>query len=193
MAEKVGTSAEMPRLTSSQEHRSNAEAQIPRECFQRNVAIPLLHRIIMCILEQFSPSAKVATSLLGLVPSVLCSRNVNPQCGCWWSPIPWVVRNGTYAMEKSILSNGTAIKASFTCCGNQRLMLPCFQILASFSKLPAQFTHIVRHKRASMGKNRLSHLALLHIHYTTPVDLDTVVDCCAPLHPRRLQLENLPQ
>ena len=31
----------------------------------------------MCIEEQFSPSAKVATSLLGLVPSVLCSRNVN--------------------------------------------------------------------------------------------------------------------
>jgi len=29
----------------------------------------------MCIEEQFSPSAKVVTSLLGLVPSVLCSRN----------------------------------------------------------------------------------------------------------------------
>ena len=31
----------------------------------------------MCIEEQFSPLAKVATSLPGLVPSVLCSRNVN--------------------------------------------------------------------------------------------------------------------
>ena len=30
--------------------------------------------------------------------------------------------------------------------------------------------------RASMGKNRLSSLALLHIHYDTPVDLDQVVD-----------------
>ena len=37
--------------------------------------------------------------------------------------------------------------------------------------------------RASMGKDRLSHLALLHIHYTTPVDLDTVVDCDARQHP----------
>ena len=77
MAEKVGTAAEMPRLTPRQQHRSNAEAQTPREYFQRNVAIPLLDHIIMCIEEQFSPSAKVATSLLGLVPSVLCSRNVN--------------------------------------------------------------------------------------------------------------------
>ena len=45
--------------------------------------------------------------------------------------------------------------------------------------------------RASMGKDRLSHLALLHIHHTTPVDLDTVVDCYAWSHPRRVQLENL--
>ena len=47
--------------------------------------------------------------------------------------------------------------------------------------------------RASMGKDRLSHLVLLHIHYTTPLDLDTVVDCYARLHPRRPQLENLLQ
>ena len=67
----------MPRLTSRQQHRSNVEAQTPREYFQRYLAIPSFDHIIMCILEQFSPSAKVATSLLGLVPSVLCSRNVN--------------------------------------------------------------------------------------------------------------------
>lgn len=73
----MGTAAEMPRLTSRQQHHPNAEAQTPREYFQRNVAIPLIDHIIMCIEEQFSPSAKVATSLLGLVPSVLCSRNVN--------------------------------------------------------------------------------------------------------------------
>ena len=77
MAEKVGTAAKMPQLTSRQQHRSNAEAQTPKEYFQTNVAIPLLDHIIMCIGEQFSPSAKAATSLLGLVPSVLCSRNVN--------------------------------------------------------------------------------------------------------------------
>ena len=47
--------------------------------------------------------------------------------------------------------------------------------------------------RESMGKDRLCHLAILHIHYTTPVDLDTLVDCYARLHPRRLQLENLLQ
>ena len=52
---------------------------------------------------------------------------------------------------------------------------------------------LINYMRASMGKDRLSHLALLHIHYPTPVDLDTVVDCYARLQPRRLQLENLLQ
>ena len=33
----------------------------------------------------------------------------------------------------------------------------------------------------------------LNIHYTIPVDLGTVVDCYAQLHPSRLQLENLLQ
>ena len=45
--------------------------------------------------------------------------------------------------------------------------------------------------RVSMGKNRLSNLALLHIHYDTPVDLDKVVDIYARLHPRRLELNSL--
>ena len=79
MAEKVGTAAEMPRITSRQQHRSNAEAQTPREYFQRNVAIPLLDHIIMCIEEQFSPSAHITTW-----PRSKCSlfKKCQPQCGC---------------------------------------------------------------------------------------------------------------
>ena len=49
MAEKVGTVPGMPRITSWQQHRCNAEASSPREYFKRNVAIPVLDYIIMCI------------------------------------------------------------------------------------------------------------------------------------------------
>ena len=45
--------------------------------------------------------------------------------------------------------------------------------------------------RASMAKDRLSHLALLHIHYDIPIDLDNVVDYYARLHPRRLELDSV--
>lgn len=71
MAEKIGTVVGMPRITRRQQHRSNAEASSPHEYFQRNVAIPLHDHIIMCLDQQFSPSAIIATSLLGLAP-VFC-------------------------------------------------------------------------------------------------------------------------
>ena len=77
MAEKVGTTAAMPRITSRQRYCSNAEASSPCEYFRKNVAIPFLDHIIMCIDQQFSPSAIVATSLLGLVPSILCTKTVS--------------------------------------------------------------------------------------------------------------------
>ena len=42
-----------------------------------------------------------------------------------------------------------------------------------------------------MGKDRLSNLALLHIHYHFPVDLDKAVGSFAKLHPRRLEFESI--
>jgi hypothetical protein len=45
--------------------------------------------------------------------------------------------------------------------------------------------------RASMGQERLSPLALLHIHYDVAIDMDRVVDIFAKKHPRRLELDSL--
>ena len=45
--------------------------------------------------------------------------------------------------------------------------------------------------RASMGQERLSALALLHISYDKKIDLEEVVDIYARLHPRRLELSSL--
>ena len=45
--------------------------------------------------------------------------------------------------------------------------------------------------RASISKERLSNLALFHIHYNTYIDLDQVVDTFSRKHPRRHELENV--
>ena len=45
--------------------------------------------------------------------------------------------------------------------------------------------------RASMGQDKLSALAMLHVHYMHPIDLLEVVDKFAKKHPRRMQLDNL--
>ena len=42
-----------------------------------------------------------------------------------------------------------------------------------------------------MTQDRLTSLALMHIHYNYPIDLDNVVDIYAKLQPRRVQLSSV--
>jgi len=42
-----------------------------------------------------------------------------------------------------------------------------------------------------MAQERLSSLALMHIHYDTEVDLDEVVTIFSEKNPRRMQLTNI--
>ena len=44
------------------------------------------------------------------------------------------------------------------------------------------------YSRACMGQERLSSLALMHVHYQVKIDLDEVVKLFAAKHPRRLEL-----
>ena len=45
--------------------------------------------------------------------------------------------------------------------------------------------------RAEMTESRLTSLALMHIHYSHSIDMDTVVQLFAELNPRRLQLSSV--
>ena len=44
---------------------------------------------------------------------------------------------------------------------------------------------------AGMSEDRLTSLALMHIHYDQNVNLDKVVDLFAEMHPRRLKLSSV--
>lgn len=209
MAEKIGAVVSMPRIASRQQHRSNVEASSPCEYFQRNVAIPVLDHIIMSIDQQFSPSAIIATSLLGLVPSVLCKKEVELEAAIntYSTDMPspelfqmelkrWKNRYTSIPTDLRPASPAEAIKdcdpAMFPnisvllqiCCTIPVTSCECERSASALRRLN-------NYMRASMGKSRLSYLALLHIHYETPVNLDRVVDCYARLHPRRLALDSL--
>ena len=47
------------------------------------------------------------------------------------------------------------------------------------------------YNRACMGQERLSSLALMHIHYQVKIVLDEVVNLFATKHPRRLELRTI--
>ena len=45
--------------------------------------------------------------------------------------------------------------------------------------------------QAAMTQNRLTSLALMHIHYDFHINIDEIVDIFAELHPRRMQLSSV--
>ena len=49
---------------------------------------------------------------------------------------------------------------------------------------------LYNYMRATMGKDRLSYLALLHVHYDTDIDIDDAINQFARLHPRKIDLES---
>ena len=51
--------------------------------------------------------------------------------------------------------------------------------------------HLHNFTRAAMTGDRLTSLALMHIHYDFCIDLDEIVDIFAEMHPRRMQLSSV--
>ena len=76
VASHVGVDPSMPRIAKWQQHRSNAPAECPFEYYKNNVAIPFLDHILFNLDSRFSPLSTTATSLLTLVPAIICARNV---------------------------------------------------------------------------------------------------------------------
>ena len=68
---------EMPRVTGRQQHCSNLSSFSVEDYFKKTVATPLLDHIITSMKDRFTAAAIVASSLLGVIPSVCCSREVN--------------------------------------------------------------------------------------------------------------------
>ncbi|KAL5491472.1 hypothetical protein EMCRGX_G016767 [Ephydatia muelleri] len=77
IAESVSTTPEMPRVTGRQQHCSNPSSFSVEDYFKKTVATPLLDHIITSMKDRFTAAVIVASSLLGVIPSVCCSREVN--------------------------------------------------------------------------------------------------------------------
>ena len=100
-------------------------------------------------------------------------------------------------MEKSLHGKKRRLKTIISSRGNKkecdRDMFPNIYILLQITctipvtsceceRSASGLRRLNNYMRASMGKDRLSYLALLHIHYDHSVDLDKVVDNFARHH-----------
>ncbi len=209
MAEHVGTEVSMPRIVRRQQHRSNPEVSSPKDYYKKTVAIPFLDHVLSTLDSQFSEAAKVASSLLGVVPSVCCSQEVNLDAALekYHQDLPSVelfsgeLRRWIKKFEKMPVEErpATAAQAIKVCDPD---MFPNVSIILQIAcTLPVTSCQCERsasalrrlhnYMRASMEEQRLSSLALMHVHYDKEVNLDRVVDLFSKLHPRRLELDTL--
>ena len=76
LAEKIGTTENVPRKTSIQRNRSNTPSASPQEHYKRVVTIPLIDSFINQLEDRFHGDESHASVLLCLVPSVMISSRV---------------------------------------------------------------------------------------------------------------------
>ncbi|VDI37412.1 Hypothetical predicted protein [Mytilus galloprovincialis] len=210
MAEAVGQTSQMPRIVGRQIHKSNVKAATPKEYYFKNLAIPFLDNVNMEIDTQFSVLSTKCMKLFALVPSILFQKSMKVSdlqevVDLYENDLPspelfdeeffaWKLKSQQMQERPSTCRN--AIKL----CAKEHfpniyvlLKIACTLPITSCER-ERSFSVMRRlnnYMRASMNHDRLSSLALLHIHYDTELSTAEVIEKFACLHPRRLELKNI--
>ena len=182
-AERMGVAVNVeptkPRTCARQMHRPNADAESVEDWYRVNVAIPFIDHIITELESQFSSLTLTASQLLGLVPSVICSSEVDVSnalqlyCNDLPSPelfnqefIRWKYKYTSKPSDQRPTTCASALKAC------DKLLYPnIFVLLQIACTLPVTSSECERNAstlrrlrnfmRAGMTEDRLTSLALM--------------------------------
>ena len=210
MAEKVGVAPTAPRIAERQRHRANAPAIDPKEHYRVNVAVPFFDHIISELDDQFSSLTLRVSKLLGLVPSVIQESRVTAQqltdlVDLYKDDLPSPqLFSSEFQRWKIMVQNGRI--AADSCASSLKACDPddfpnLYMLLKIAATLPVTTCECERsistmrrlnnYMRCTMGESRLSSLALMHIKYDMPVNLEEIVNLFEGLHPRMMQFASL--
>lgn len=209
VAEEEGTEEpSIPRRCGRQTQRDNVDGETAEVYYRRALTIPFLDHLISQLKERFNSHAKTASLGLCLVPSVMATRssdadihrleelyegdlpsplNITAEVHQWkrkfreWSKcdLPTSPLGALNNCDERVFPNiATLLKILCT------IPVTSCEAERSFSALRRLKTFL----RSTISEDRLTGLALLHIHRDIRVDLDDAVDRFAHSHSRRLQL-----
>eukprot|EP00117_Sycon_ciliatum_P011780 scpid47775/ scgid13111/ 52 kDa repressor of the inhibitor of the protein kinase; 58 kDa interferon-induced protein kinase-interacting protein; Death-associated protein 4; THAP domain-containing protein 0 len=216
---KMNVNPSVPRSCGRQTHRDNVPADTPSEYYKRSISIPLLDHMVGEMKSRFTSHHRTALQAFCecVVPSILLSSSiaeantainklvgtysvdfpsaasVESELHCWhtkWSNV-WN-EHGEPAIPTSAALSLPHASQMFP---NIRaiLQLLCTLPVTSCSS-ERSFSALKRIKdrqRSTMGNERLTGLALLHIHHDIPVSIDAVIDEFARRHPKQMHLTNI--
>ena len=212
MASVVGEEPSRPRLTGRQAHRSNIPTDAAMDdvesYYLRNLAIPFLDNIIMQLSERFSDVARQCAGVLALVPTnkgnltsaeakslkeavaVFQDDLPNPELIDeellhWrkhWEKVPHdeLPRSAAQCLKKC---DTTLFPNVFTLL---KLMCTLPTTSCECERTFSALRRLSTYNRCSMTHERMSSLALIHIHYEKKVDVEEVVRVFCRKKPRRM-------
>lgn len=73
IAGEVNVVPQVPRVASRQIHRANVDHESPEQYYQRSIVLPFLDNLREQMRERFGNTQMLASKLINLVPSVICS------------------------------------------------------------------------------------------------------------------------
>ena len=207
--DKVGATQTIPRRCGRQTARSNVPADTPEEYYRRAITIPFLDEMFTHLDRRFSEIQRKAMAALWVVPVVLMSCNVNESqikdlvemygedmpspasfrqelllWKCKWRGFP---QNELPDTPSNALSSAAGP------------MYPnIYYILRAICTVPVTSCECERsvsvlrrlktYLRTTMGQDRMTGLALMHIKYNMELDLEAIINIFAGQHPRRMLL-----
>ncbi len=215
LGEKVDASPpSIPRRCVRQVLRSNMPASTPEEYYRRSISIPFLDEMIVHLDTRFSVAQQRATRALSIVPSVLMASvpTVTPSqsetlveelLDFYKEDIPcpssfmqelhlWKCKWRSFSAELPNSPSKALHHASESMFPNIHCLLRVTCTLPVTSCECERSVSVLRrlktYLRTTIGQERLTGLALMHIHYGMDLDLDEIVNIFARRHPRRMLL-----
>ena len=159
---------------------------------------------------QFSELSPKCMKLFVLVPSTVCEKNMTvshlrdvldlyendlPSTELIEEFLSWKLKFQKMATGDRPASCRSAIKhctkEHFINIYSYTLLKIAYTLPITSSECERSFSVMNNYMRASMNHDRLSALALLHIHYDSELSTSEVVDKFACIHPRRLEFKNI--
>lgn len=202
------------RRCSTQTARCNTPGETPEIYYKRTIAIPFLDQLICHLNSRFSDIQQKAIMGMKIVPSVLMNNSLisdsesitqhlveyykedlpNPSSlavelhlwKCKWrsfsQPLPDTPAEALIFASRSMFPNI-----------HELLRLVCTIPVTSCEceRSVSVLRRLKTYLRSSMGQERLSGLALMHIHYGMELNLEEIINTFARKHPRRMVLSDI--
>ena len=215
MAEANGIDVRKPRVAGRQQHRANSGSASDSICdyYRINLTIPIIDAVLISMQERFLHGQDVIYKGFFLLPSQVRKKDwsessAKPFIDMFIDDLPDPLRLATeLKMWKTLWSDPSraavvpktlqeTMKAT-----DQYMYQNIKKLLQILLTIPVTSCEAERaisglrllknYMRSTMGQQRFTGLALMHIHHSMDIDLDNIIDEFCQKHPRRMRLSNI--